>query len=117
MSARDPLSVVDDLPPEHLALLRGVLCGFDSRRIATLVGVGMGVGTGFVETQPAATIDSTSRAATRAGPLGMRQPPVLGRQEERSPDRRIGSSVPHKLAHGVGRMTACQRVPSLAEPW
>lgn len=39
MSARDPLSVVDDLPPEHLALLRGVLCGFDSRRIATLVGV------------------------------------------------------------------------------
>jgi hypothetical protein len=37
--ARDPLSVVEDLPPEHLALLRGVLCGFDSTRIATLAGV------------------------------------------------------------------------------
>lgn len=38
-SARDPLSAVEDLPPEHLALLRAVLCGFDSRRLAALAGV------------------------------------------------------------------------------
>jgi hypothetical protein len=38
-SASDPLSVVEDLPPEHLALLRGLLCGFDSTRLAVLAGV------------------------------------------------------------------------------
>jgi hypothetical protein len=38
-STSDPLSVVEGLPPEHLALLRGLLCGFDSTRLATLAGV------------------------------------------------------------------------------
>lgn len=37
--ADDLLSVLADLPHEHLALLRGVLCGFDTPGVAALAGV------------------------------------------------------------------------------
>lgn len=64
--ARDPLSAVEDLPPEHLALLRGVLCGFDSTRLAALAGVPPEAVLSLVQVA-VAKLASAIRPATDAG--------------------------------------------------